>query len=300
MSTLDKAFIKAYQRHGLHGPHVPFGRQSQPAPADAASADAPLGAGESHAASSARPHSAHTKAPATLSDKPVGAAEAPPVGPVHVAGPKPAFEIEGFEWPDVVAALGDDLRGDLAALIDELLPHSRGSLAVGGCRRGEGRTTVSLVLARQLAGSGARVLVVDGDLQRPGLAEMLGTVAETGWDELLAKKLPPHEALIESLRDGLTILPLKAAVEESLLAANTAAVKELLERLQTEFDFVCIDLGPSTDVGDARQKSLFAAGIQAAVVVRDVRDCRLEQAQAVGRQFVELGTAHWAIIENFV
>lgn len=287
MSTLDKAFIKAYQRHGVSGPHLPFGRQRPPAPADAPVHGASVGS------AIPTPHVSAQAADA-IADRDPAADET-----AQVESLKPAFEIERFTWPELLPALVDHRRLEMSALLNELLPLAKGLLAVGGCRRGEGRTTVSLVVARQLAVQGARVVLVDADTQRPKLAETLGTAVEIGWQETLAARQSPCEAMIESLADRLAILPLKKPVEDAALADRGDDLKQMLQRLRSAFDVVCLDLGPSVE-SHPWQASLFESGLNAAVVVRDIRYSRLEQAQAVGRKFADGGAAHWTIIENFV
>lgn len=353
MSTLDKAFIKAYQRHGVNGPHAAFGRRPLPMAADATNADS-----GNRPATVPRPHLPDIEKAAgepppekePISDSSPIAVIEPPVEreplvksdsaaagdaglalqtriahqptatrsvskeerPTQLANAslddsvdyaecelRPAFEIEQFKWPAVVPALVDDRQSQLATLLDELLPLGQGGLAVGGCRRGEGRTTVAMIVARQLAQTGARVVLVDADAERPKLAETLGTAAEIGWSDALTNSQSAAEAMIESLADRLVILPLKRPVADATLVQHRHEMTRMLRNLQAAFDFVCFDLGPAV-ASRGWETTLFESGVRAAVVVRDVRHCRLEQAQAVGRKFAELGAAHWTIIENFV
>lgn len=287
MSTLDKAFIKAFQRQGVGGPHVRFAEPPAPAAIGGASIET-LVAHKPREAESAD----------ALGDA-VVETDPPKVEVAAADDLKAAFEIACFKWPNIVPALVDNRQPELAALVDELLPLAQGSLAVSSCRRGEGRTAVSLVVARQLAAGGARVVVVDADTEQPKLAETLCTAAEVGWVETLTAQQSPYEAMIESVGDRLAILPLKGSADDSSLAACANDLKQMCRQLQAAFDFVCFDLGPSIE--NLRWHSeLCASGLDAVVVVRDVRHCRLEQAQAVGRKFADLGAAHWAIIENFV
>jgi Mrp family chromosome partitioning ATPase len=185
-------------------------------------------------------------------------------------------------------------------LIHELLPTGHGTIVVSGCRRGEGRTSVALMLARHLALGGARVALVDADFQRPQVAHQLGIMVEAGWEESLAGELPPGEAAIESLADALTIVPLRQPISASALSEKRVHVRQLIARWQTDFDLVCIDAGPLAESDDAGHETIFdEAQIDAAVVVRDVRHCRLEQTHAVGRKLLRFGVSRWAIVENF-
>jgi Mrp family chromosome partitioning ATPase len=318
MSTLNKAFIKAYQRGGVGGPHIPLptappSAAPSPAPATADEAQvAALASGDAlvgtvvAAATAAEPTApadsnstasfvAHIEAPPQTSDLAAGDDNS-----VTTASDlRPAFEVERFDWPATVTSLLE--RGpEIARLISELLPDGRGTLLVTGCRRGEGRTSVALLLARHLAKRGARVAIVDADFHRPQLAARLGMALEAGWEESLSGGLPPGETAVESLADGLTVLPLRRPVSATTLYDGSARVKTLIEQWQKEFDVVCIDAGPLAESDSALHETwLGETQTTAAVVVRDVRHCRLEQTHAIGRKLVQRGVSRWAIVENF-
>jgi Mrp family chromosome partitioning ATPase len=332
MSTLNKAFIKAYQRRGVGAPHISLSPAPPAAPAPAAEAPeadtlAPVSAETADdgpsTAEPAPPEPAGIAATVpdiaatvpgiatTVPDLTATVPDPQPVQPTEPSPPPaddylatsgdlfPAFEVERFDWPETVTSLlknGPHIR----ALVKELLPEGRGTLLVSGFRRGEGRTCVALLLARHLARSGARVAVLDADLQQPQLAARLGMTIEAGWETILTGEMHPGEALIESLRDRLTLVPLLRAIGESELTGAGARFHELLERLQSQFDVVCIDGGPLAESGETAYEALFGqTQIDAAVIVRDLRHCRLEQTHAVGRKLAQLGVNRCAIVENF-
>jgi Mrp family chromosome partitioning ATPase len=331
MSTLNQAFIKAYQRRGVGAPHIPMPAASPaavvaapnlaplPAPAEMVPANddqtvvaAPslvvkqagavaridVGQRAEGRASSAvvSGSTVSERSGHHLGSAPAAVDEKAPMGEAL----RPVFEVERFEWPAIVTSLLDQSRLELTALVEELLPSDRGTLLVSGCRRGEGRTSVALLLARHLANSGARVALVDADFSRPQVAASLGTAAEVGWEETLSEA-SSSEALIESLDDRLVIVPLRRPVAESVLVASRVGLRAAIERIQAEFDVVCIDAGPLAESAAVCRPIWFGeTPVDAVVVVRDVRHSRLEQCHAVGRQVVQLGARRWAIIENFV
>lgn len=335
MSSLNQAFIKAYQRREAAAPHITL-PPAAPAKSDAADAKPapprpPLGevrAFDRQAAAVPPAHHlgkspssvplvsryaaddvGHTSRPSEANDDPPRrAAEAPaPTGPASPAAPKihlelepafiePAFEVERFEWPEVITSLAGQAAADLAALIHELLPDGHGTLLVTGCRRGEGRTSIALLIARHLARSGSRVLAIDADLQRPNMAICLATEAELGWNEILAGG-SPEQAMIESLADHLALLPLRKTADG---AAQAAALHAMRGELLRKFDVLCIDAGPLVESQSGDEIDFGRTPVTAAIVVRDVRHSRLEQSHAVGRKLVKAGVSRWAILENFV
>jgi Mrp family chromosome partitioning ATPase len=313
MSTLNKAFIKAYQRRGASGPHIPL--PAAPPSVAMTSDDLPVAVAAQIADGNSDPGLSVSSTEAmdtqdsqdisqvTLEAESASRESVSSIGSNDEEAPlanlRPAFEVERLDWPGTVRSLLES-KPELTTLTNELLPSGCGTIVVTGCRRGEGRTSVALMLARHLARGGVRVALVDADFQRPQVADSLGIMVEAGWEESLAGETLPDEAAIESLADGLTIVPLRRPISASVLSEKREPFRQLIERWQTEFDIVCLDAGPLAESGDAGQEILFdEAQIEAAVVVRDVRHCRLEQAHAVGRKLAQLGVSRWAIIENF-
>lgn len=332
MSSLNQAFIKAYQRRGAAAPHMPLppvSRANDVAIEIAAPAQPPLGEVRAFDRQEAAVPPSHLFRKSPLSAPLVSRYAADDVPPLEQPVPaavaalditpacsadhankrdelaseckfggelEPAYEVERFEWPAVVTSLAGEAAAELSDLIHELLPDRRGTLLVTGCRRGEGRTSIALLIARHLARSGQRVLAIDADVERPYLAASLATDAELGWNEILNGG-SPEQAMIESLRDRLVILPLRKAMDGATQAATI--LNDMGGELSHKFDVLCIDTGPLVE-GGADRIHFGHTPLTAAIVVRDVRHSRLEQSHAVGRKFVKLGVSRWAIIENFV
>ena len=90
---------------------------------------------------------------------------------------KPAWEVDHFTWPRLCRRLIARAAEELDRLADALLAansQGRKVLAMAGCRRGEGATTLLLCAARRLAERGIKPVLVDADLGRPRLAKRLG------------------------------------------------------------------------------------------------------------------------------
>lgn len=209
---------------------------------------------------------------------------------------RPAFQVDQFAWADGCTRLGlaaglqlDRLADSLAAAIEQ----DRRVIGLASSRRGEGCTTLALCAARRLAERGRRIVLVDADANRPALARALGVSPETGWEDMLSGRLPLDEALIESIHDRLTILPLRRPAMPALF--QSGKVQAAMDVLRSQYDLVLVDMGA------LEGNSLAAAGpwIDGIVVVRDVRATTEAELAVVhdylaAAELVELGVA-----ENF-
>jgi Mrp family chromosome partitioning ATPase len=159
-----------------------------------------------------------------------------------------------------------------------------------------------LALGRLLATRGLRVVLVDADFRHPHLARQLGLSVEQGLESVLAGEVPLADALVESLDDRLTLLPLKGLVADPRLLVGNRALVESLDALRAAFDLVIVDAGPVADDAAAVDlaASLGPAAIDDALVVRDVRRIHGGMSPAIARRLAAVGLTRWEAVETFV
>jgi Mrp family chromosome partitioning ATPase len=215
----------------------------------------------------------------------------------------PAWEVDRFLWPALCDKLLRDERSYFAQAGGKIVSAVKDglkSLAITGSRRGEGRTTLALCLARTAAKAGLKVALIDADFARPQLAASLGLEIAASWHEAALGKSSLSEAAIKSIEDNLTFLPLDVSTAAAPLSLTDPRLTKTLRDLASAFDVLIIDLGP-TAAGD---DSLFPANEQppadAAIVVRDLRYCTLAESQAIGERLCLSGIEAVGIAENFV
>lgn len=215
----------------------------------------------------------------------------------------PLWEVDRFNWPALCDKLMHDPNGYFASASNKLLSVVRGGLKVlgiTGSRRGEGRTTLALCLARAAANAGVHVALVDADFARPQLATMLGLETAYGWQEAALGKIPLSEAAVKSLADRVTVLPLEVSTSTAKLSLADPRVTATLRATAATFELVIVDLGP---LGPGNEP-LFPAGencpLDAAVVVRDVRYALVNESRAAGDRLYDAGIEAVGIAENFV
>ncbi|WP_306239508.1 polysaccharide biosynthesis tyrosine autokinase [Ornithinimicrobium cryptoxanthini] len=137
--------------------------------------------------------------------------------------------------------------------------QSHRSFLVTSSLPGEGKTTTTLSLARVLAEGGSSVCVVDADLRRPRLMEAVGLEGAIGLTNLLIGDLTLRE-VTQTWMGRVTMIgsgPIPPNPSELL---GSPRMRELLETLQGEYDYVLIDTPPLLPVTDAAVLTALAGG----------------------------------------
>jgi capsular exopolysaccharide synthesis family protein len=116
----------------------------------------------------------------------------------------------------------------------------------------EGKTTTAVSLARILAMSGAKTVLVDADIRRHAASDVLLRGRQGELTKVLAGAMTTAQALLKDEETDLYILCSSAAPTggRDLLTPDT--VGALLAELKSTFDYVVIDTAPVLGVADAR------------------------------------------------
>jgi capsular exopolysaccharide synthesis family protein len=125
-----------------------------------------------------------------------------------------------------------------------------GSIVVTSPEGRHGKTTISAGLAATIADTGARTLLVDADLHRGRIAELLRLAPAPGLREVL-EGADLEECLRPTQIAGLDFLP-SGRIDTDPGELLATRFKPILEWLEHEYDAVVVDAPPLTPVNDAR------------------------------------------------
>jgi tyrosine-protein kinase len=123
----------------------------------------------------------------------------------------------------------------------------------------DGKTTVTTLLGEALGRLGMRVLLVDGDLRRPGFARFAGVSPHPGLAEVLRGDISVTEAAQAAWAENVWILPTAHDPEAGDLLARR--LTDVLDEAREHFDLVVIDTPPLLSTDDARSIATLAKGI---------------------------------------
>ena len=132
------------------------------------------------------------------------------------------------------------VRDEIRRAFDGHGPHV---VSLTGTSAAAGTTTVLLNVAVAMTqDTGARVLVVDGNVLRPAVAARLAAGDAPGLSEVLAQTVPLAWAVQTTAVSGLHVLAAGVATDKTLAALPTE-LPRLLTQLRQWFDYVFVDVG---------------------------------------------------------
>ena len=123
------------------------------------------------------------------------------------------------------------------------------TLLVTSSVAGEGKTTTAINLAAALAQSGERVLLVDADLRRARLAEVLGLEPAVGLTGVITRRVALEDA-IQSWH-GLGVLTSGVLPPNPSEMLGSEAMAAIVDRLRDLADVVVFDAPPILPVTDS-------------------------------------------------
>jgi capsular exopolysaccharide synthesis family protein len=108
----------------------------------------------------------------------------------------------------------------------------------------EGKSTVSSNLAITMALSGARTLLIDGDLRRGALREQFGISSRVGFAEALKQEVNWREVVVPTSYSNLSLLPRGKTLSQPSEHLLRDSTDQMLREIYQNYDYVVIDSSP--------------------------------------------------------
>jgi tyrosine-protein kinase len=181
-----------------------------------------------------------------------------------------------------------DLRTNLLFSNDDLR-----TVVVTSPEGSHGKTTISVGLATTFARAGTRTVIVDGDLRKGRVAELLRTRRSPGLLEAL-KGTPVGECVQLTGLETLDLLPggaLEADPSELLLAEFPS----VLDELKQLYEVIVIDTTPLVPVNDAR---IISSSADAVIVVASAGSVTRRQVRSAVERLTLVSVTPTASVLN--
>jgi len=181
--------------------------------------------------------------------------EAARLAAAPVLGTIPVFQPNGQTGalaPGGPAAMATEAYRALRYCLDFVTQGERGRVVlVTSPAQFEGKTTTVWNLARAVAVTGRRVVLVDSDLRRSGLGRLLGLHGKPGVTDVLLGEVALRDALQRHTESGVLFLSAGKEVQNHTELLDSDAMRELLRELRQEADLVILDSPPVLAVADS-------------------------------------------------
>lgn len=131
----------------------------------------------------------------------------------------------------------------------------------------EGKTTVAVNLAQAIATSGKRVLLVECDMRRRSVADMIGAHAKAGLYAVLSDQVRWENAVVATGQQNMVFLDAEPHIPNPADIISSKRFARLVQILEDAYDYVIFDTPPVGTFVDAAILSTMVDGT--ALVVRD-------------------------------
>ena len=123
----------------------------------------------------------------------------------------------------------------------------------------EGKSTIAAGVASQMAASGQRVMLIDGDVRNPSLSRAMFPDAKLGLLDVAVGEANLAQVMWRDTATNLTFLPMvpNLSVRNPTEALASRNVKLLIESLKNYCDFIIVDMAPLISTVDVLAVSRF-------------------------------------------
>ena len=124
-----------------------------------------------------------------------------------------------------------------------------------------GKSTLSANLAIVMAQTGARVLLMDADMRKPSQHRNFKKTRSMGLSKVLGGLSTLDECIYPNVKPNVDLITSGPTPPNPSELLGSVRMKELLEELQTRYDYIFIDMPPLCVVADALVVAPNTAGV---------------------------------------
>ena len=151
------------------------------------------------------------------------------------------------------------------------------SVSVTSAIPGEGKSVFSINLGLAMAERGGKVLIIDGDLRKPSLAEYCRLEGAVGLTTVLAGKVALTEA-VQPLTDLVDVLTSGVIPPNPSQLLGSSAMRQVMASAGSLYDFVVVDTPPLLPAADALAMSHLTDGTIVMALYNSTRRNQLARA----------------------
>lgn len=172
------------------------------------------------------------------------------------------------------------------------------TIVITSCDENEGKSIVTLSIAKSFADLGKRVLVIDADMRKSVIAGRNTTAKQAkGLSEVLTGMVSVGEVIYQVEGTTMSVLFAGKYPPNPVELLGGKYFKMLLEKSKESFDYIFVDTPPLGSVIDA---AVVAENCDGALMIAGGKNIRCSQAQEVVNQLEKSGCKILGVVRNSV
>jgi polysaccharide biosynthesis transport protein len=174
------------------------------------------------------------------------------------------------------------------------------TLVVTSCVPSEGKTTTTINLAVTVAQTGARVLVIDGDMRRPSVHAAFGIENKRGLSNILSSDMTEAEMLNlvqKEKESGLYLMTSGPVPPNPAELIGSDQMRKVVQELGATFDHILIDTPPIASFTDGVLLASMADGV---ILVIHANECSRKVVQRSRQALLDVGAKVLGVVLNRV
>jgi succinoglycan biosynthesis transport protein ExoP len=217
-------------------------------------------------------------------------------GPRRLRGEEPKFALVAHS--ELGSHFAESFRNLRTSLLYSTPDHPPKTIMVTSLQPEDGKTSLVTNLATTLAqlGSGD-VLVVDADMRRPNLHEILGVAQAPGLSTFLTGQAQLDEVIVPTAVPNLFTIPAGRSPLNPAELLASGRLGQALETLGQRFTYIVLDTGPMFGVSDAM---ILAGRVEGVVLVLRQGRANRDVAQRAIRTLLSVRSRLLGVILNDV
>lgn len=165
--------------------------------------------------------------------------------------PRSIYKVDEKESPFIITEAFRNLMTNVGFAIPKKEEGKGKVVCVSSSIASEGKTTVSVNLALTCAGSGAKTVLVDCDLRKPHVRAYFDIGEKEGIISYLSGQATLEEVTVKDVVPGLDVIAGKQSAPNPIVLLNDESFGKMIEKLESEYDYVIVDTSPVGIVSDA-------------------------------------------------
>lgn len=195
------------------------------------------------------------------------------------------------EQPFIVREAIRKMRTNLQFVSIDKAPRC---VVISSAHPSEGKSTVATAIAKAMAASGERVIIIDGDMRRPAQHKAWGVSGRLGLSQVLAGAVALEDAVHVDRETGVALLPAGQIPPNPSELLGSQRMRELLKFLREDY-FIIVDAPPILAVTDSL---LLAKSTDGIILVVKAGNTRNEHVQSVLANLAKVGANILGIVLN--